>query len=284
MSGLLTFTKEKSMNQVVLLHADWIQPISTKSEMELNPAEIQMLMKKISQGEAIEPIDVRKTDCGYEVVSGAPWLYAAKLAGLQTIPCIVNQTNSRDAAILELVEYIRTQNLNFFEEAAAIEKLISFYGMTQEDAASHLGKAQSTIANKLRLLRLTDEERELIMQHHLTERHARALLRLGSAHERLQVLNLVIQQGFNVEKTEFAIEQVIGGRKKREPYRKRNRTIQSIRTFMNALNKAVHTMESTGIRVDMQRVQKENTIEFCIRIPCHFHDDVQTAHKFMRYH
>ena len=100
---------------------------------------------------------------------------------------------------LALVENIQRQDLSFFDEASAIEKLITYYGMTQEDAAAKLGKAQSTIANKLRLLRLTADEREVIMKYNLTERHARALLRLAAPAERLAVLERVVKQNLNVE-------------------------------------------------------------------------------------
>ena len=105
------------------------------------------------------------------------------MCGFPVVPCIVHDVSDRHSAVLALVENIQRQDLSFFDEATAIEKLITLYGMTQEDAASKLGRAQSTIANKLRLLRLTEKERSLIIQYGLTERHARALLRLGSAEE-----------------------------------------------------------------------------------------------------
>lgn len=159
------------------------------------------------------------------------------------------------------------QSLHFFEEAAAIARLISHYGMTQEDAAAHLGKAQSTIANKLRLLRLTEEERELIVAHHLTERHARALLRLSAPQERMLVLQQVIQQGLNVEKTEYAVEQVIGLHKRREPYRKRNRTMHNVRMLMHTINKAVESVQANGLDVRSQKIQHGDFIELRIHIP-----------------
>lgn len=143
---------------------------------------------------------MRRGESNYELIAGERRLRAAKLAGLTVVPCIVMDISSRNSAIMALVENIQRQDLNFFDEASAIERLISYYGMTQEDAAAKLGKAQSTIANKLRLLRLTAEEREIIMKYNLTERHARALLRLSAPQERLAVLEKVVKNNLNVEK------------------------------------------------------------------------------------
>ncbi len=284
MAGLLTFAKEKSVNRIVEIHVSEIYLPSNHQETEMNSSEIRSLSESIAQNGVLKPLSVRKTGNGYELISGACRLYAAKLAGVQSVPCLILEMNSRNAAIMALVEEIHRQNLSFFEEAAAIQKLISFYGMTQEDAAVRLGKAQSTIANKLRLLRLTKEERDLIIQNHLTERHARALLRLGSSQERLLILNQVIKQGFNVEKTELAVEAVIGRNQKREPYRKRNRAMQSIRTLINTMNKTVETMQAAGFGIHTQRIQQDDYIEFRIQIPYHSQMEGSTSKSFITYH
>lgn len=149
-----------------------------------------------------------------------------------------------DKRCFALVENIQRQDLSFFDEANAIEKLISYYGMTQEDAALKLGKAQSTIANKLRILKLSDEEKELITKFNLTERHARALLRLGSKEERLEIINRVIKFNLNVERTEQAIDEYIGKAKDKESYRKRSKVFQNVKIFVNTINKAVETMKA----------------------------------------
>ena len=154
---------------------------------------------------------------------------------------------------MALVENIQRQDLSFFDEASAIEKLITYYGMTQEDAAAKLGKAQSTIANKLRLLRLTPEEREIIMKYNLTERHA--------------VLEKTVKYNLNVEKTEAAVEEMIGQRKTRESYKKRSKVFQNVRIFVNTIAKAVETMQAAGIAADSQKIQREDYIEYRVRIP-----------------
>lgn len=139
--------------------------------------------------------------------------------------------------------------------------------MTQEDAALKLGKAQSTIANKLRILKLSDEEKELITKFNLTERHARALLRLGSKEERLEIINRVIKFNLNVERTEQAIDEYIGKAKDKESYRKRSKVFQNVKIFVNTINKAVETMKAAGIPADSKKIQNEDYIEYRVKIP-----------------
>lgn len=139
--------------------------------------------------------------------------------------------------------------------------------MTQEDAAAKLGKAQSTIANKLRLLRLTVDERKLIVQFELTERHARALLKLGSAEDRLNILEKVVHNKLNVERTEKLIDDYIGCQKEKNSYKKRSAVFQNVKIFVNTINKAVQTMQAAGISADSKKIQNENYIEYRVRIP-----------------
>ena len=183
MAGFLTFTKEKPINRVVEVDISDIRPNPHQPRSEFDIADIQSLADSILQNGILQPLTVRRGENRYELIAGERRLRAAKLAGLRAVPCIILDISSRNSAIMALVENIQRQDLSFFDEASAIEKLITYYGMTQEDAAAKLGKAQSTIANKLRLLRLTADEREVIMKYNLTERHARALL--GISDEKL---------------------------------------------------------------------------------------------------
>ena len=167
MTGFLTSTKERRQRPILAVRISDIlcQPDTNQQD----PKTLQALANRITQTGILQPFPVRKNaDQRYELVSGSEQFQAAKLAGLQIVPCILSDNHSRNAEILALVEQIQQQNLSFFEEASAIERLISHYGMTQEDAAAKLGKAQSTIANKLRLLRLTETERDIILQYNLT--------------------------------------------------------------------------------------------------------------------
>lgn len=164
-------------------------------------------------------------------------------------------------------EIFSEQYSGFFEEAEAIAKLIECHGMTQEDAAAKLGKAQSTIANKLRLLRLSEDERELITKFHLTERHARALLKLGSQEERMCVLEKVIKNNLNVDKTEKLVDDYIGFVRVKNNYKKRGGIFGGMKSFAEVLNKAVSAMQAAGISACSSRIQNDDYIEYRVRIP-----------------
>ena len=267
MAGFLTFTREKPINRIVEVDVSEIVPNPHQPRTGFDPADIQSLVESIAQHGILQPLTVRRGEGCYELVAGERRLRAATLAGMQAVPCIILEISSRNSAVMALVENIQRQDLSFFDEASAIEKLITYYGMTQEDAAAKLGKAQSTIANKLRLLRLTAEEREIIMKYNLTERHARALLRLAAPEERLAVLEKVVRNNLNVEKTEHAVEELLGQRRKRESYRKRSKGFQNVRIFVNTITRAVETMQAAGIAADSQKIQREDYIEYRVRIP-----------------
>jgi ParB family chromosome partitioning protein len=269
MAAFLNFTKEKEKeeNRVVQIPISEIVPNPHQPRTEFDYNDISSLAESICQNGILQPLSVRKVDRGYELIAGERRLRAAKLVQLRYVPCIILDISARTSAVLALVENIQRQDLSFFDEANAIEKLISYYGMTQEDAALKLGKAQSTIANKLRILKLSDEEKELITKFNLTERHARALLRLGSKEERLEIINRVIKFNLNVERTEQAIDEYIGKAKDKESYRKRSKVFQNVKIFVNTINKAVETMKAAGIPADSKKIQNEDYIEYRVKIP-----------------
>lgn len=189
------------------------------------------------------------------------------MTGLSVMEREISRTDEREKVIVSLVENIRSQQLNFFEEAEAIQSLIEHCGLTQEEAAAKLGRVQSTIANKLRLLRLTSGERETIMQYSLTERHARALLRIASPEDRMIMLDKIIDDGLNVDKTEQLINEFIGSDNRKQKYKKRSNVFRSVTIFVNMINKAVEAMKSAGISADLFEVKDENYIEYRVRIP-----------------
>ena len=265
--AILSFAKEKQINKVIQVQIDEIVPNPHQPRTEFEEADIVSLSESIMQNGILQPLTLRRTEAGYELIAGERRLRAAKMIGLEYVPGIVLDISDRTSAILALVENIQRQDLSFFDEAHAIEKLIHYYGMTQEDAALKLGKAQSTVANKLRLLRLTDEERAIIVKYNLTERHARALLRLASPEERLVILDRIVKYNLNVERTEQAIESFVEKTEVKESYRKRSRVFQDIRIFVNTINKAVETMQAAGISADSSKVQSEDYIEYRVRIP-----------------
>lgn len=177
------------------------------------------------------------------------------------------KSEERDFAISALVKNIQGHEMNIFDEATAISKLIRYYGLTQEDAAQKLGRAQSTIANKLRLLRLTNNERDLILLNKLTERHARSLLKLASPEDRMIILEKIINNNLNVESTENMIENFIGKQRERNNYKKRSKILQNVSSFVNTVNRAVESLKANGILANSKKVKGEDYIEFRVRIP-----------------
>lgn len=265
--AFLNFTKEKLINKVVEINIDMIIPNPNQPRKDFQDTEISALAESIMQNGILQPLSVRRCGEAFELIAGERRLRAAKMCGFTVVPCIVHEISDRNSAVLALVENIQRQNLSFFDEASAIEKLITYYGMTQEDAAAKLGKAQSTIANKLRLLRLTPEERELIVKFGLTERHARALLKLASPADRLEILDKVVKNNLNVERTENLIENHIGSQREKASYKKRSKVFQNVKMFVNTINKAIETMQSAGIPADAKKIQNEDYIEYRVRIP-----------------
>ena len=274
MSTALTVQKGQSLTEQKVLHIriEDIRPNPHQPRTVFSSEELRALSDSIRQNGILQPLTVRQYGNLYELIAGERRLRAAKLAGLRSVPCIVMEINDRNSAILALVENIQRQDLNYFEEAAALEKLITYYGMTQEDAAVQLGRAQSTVANKLRLLRLTEKERNYILENQLTERHARALLKIASPQERMAVLEKITKLGLNVEKTELFIEEKLNHHKDQENFRKRSVLFRDVRLFTNTIQKAVEMMQAAGISAESQKMQFSDYIEYRIRIPLNHKD------------
>lgn len=260
-------SKVKTVNKVVEVLIEDIIPNPNQPRREFNEDELHCLAESIRHDGIIQPITVRKVGEKFEVVSGERRLRAAKISKFESVPCIVVDITERSSALIALIENIQRSDLSFFDEANAIHNLIDLYGMTQEDAAIRLGLAQSTVANKLRLLKLSDEERKIIAEGKLTERHARAFLKLTDEDQRLITINKVIKYGLNVEKTECLIEQLLQTEVERVNFQKRAIILRDVRLFVNTINKAVKTMQMAGVDADAQKTENDEYIEYHIRIP-----------------
>ncbi len=265
MAGIYNLTREKQVNMIYEVEIGKINFPSEMMNVDFKEAEVISLAESIANNGILQPLSLRKMGENYELISGKKRLTAAKMCELQTVPCIVYEMNDRNSAIMALVEIIKSQDMSFFEEAASIERLITYYGLTQEEAAELLGKAQSTIANKLRLLRLTKEERIFITKYNLTERHSRALLRLGSVNDRLYILERIVKNKLNVEKSESLIDTLIGKRK--ENNMKHSKSFNSVTIFLNSLSKAIQMMQSSGIAAESRKIQSDEYIEYRVKIP-----------------
>lgn len=267
MVNFATKLREKEINKVLEISISLIKPNPSQPRKHFYSDELTKLAKSISQEGILQPLTIRINDGEYELVSGERRLRAAKIAGLKTVPCIIVNMTERNSALMALVENIQREDLSFFEEAGAIQSLISIYGMTQEDAAIRLGIAQSTVANKLRLLKIPGDEQQVIMDMGLSERHARALLRLNSKSDRVDVLERIHKYKLNVEMTEAYISKLLEGKRKKESYKKRSTVLKDVRLFVNTINKAIEVMRLSGVEANSKKTQTENEITYTITIP-----------------
>lgn len=195
--------------RVLDLPIDALRPNPNQPRIEFDEASLRSLSDSIRRYGILQPLTVRRTDEGYELIAGERRLRAAKIAGLREVPCLLARSSEEESALLALIENLQRRDLHYLEEAAAIARLIATYGLSQEQAAERLGKSQSAIANKLRLLRLSPDCVRLLREHDLSERHARALLRLTDEEDRLKALQVIAARGYNVAQSEAYIEELL---------------------------------------------------------------------------
>ena len=260
----MTQERTRSAGQVLLIPNEKIFPNPNQPRRVFDQSELVNLAISIRMNGILQPITVRECEKGYELVSGERRLRASRLAGMGMIPCIVVDVNEMKSAIFSLIENLQRQNLGYFEEALAIEQLMRTFGLSQEEAARRLGKAPSTISNKLRLLTLPAQAQILLAEHGLSERHARALLRLESA-DVMPVLEKVIARELNVAQTEKLVADTLDRR--RPPQRTTRRLFSDVRIFQNTITNAFDTMKSAGIEAELQRSETDDWFIYEIRIP-----------------
>ncbi len=234
--------------------------------------ELKLLADSIAASGILQPLSVRRLPDGrYELIAGERRLRAAIAAGLRRVPCVLHKADDETAALYAITENIQRQDLSFFEEAAALERLIGEYGLPQTEIAARLGIAQSTLSNKLRLLKLSDALQERIASSRLTERHARALLRLPEE-RREEALDHIIAEGLTLQQTEHYISSLLSpdftADKSPEPPPEpiRKVAIGDIRLFSNSLSKLLETLQTAGIDARSRRRETEQYIEYEVQI------------------
>ena len=239
-----------------------------------DPEAIATLAESIRQYGVLNPLTVRRTaNGGYELVAGERRLRAARVAGLTDVPCLLINADGEDSSVIALVENLQRRDLDFFEEANGFKRLIEQFGLTQEEAARKVGKTQSAVANKLRLLRLSQQNMELIRCNNLTERHARALLRLNDEADRINVTNYIIEHELNVSRTEEYIDELLKAKENPqlvvEPESGKHvvRLFKDVRFFLNTLNRAVGVMVDAGIGATVKQQESDDGLTLTICIP-----------------
>ena len=246
--------------RVVFLPARSIRPNPAQPRKIFREEALDELAQSIRQHGILQPLSVRRVGSYYELIAGERRLRAGILAGLTEIPCIVMSMDEKESGTAALIENLQRQDLDFIEEARGISTLMSQWSMSQEQAAKLLGKSQSGIANKLRLLRHSNQVLTAIREAGLTERHARALLKLPSEEQKMQVIFAVVKQEMSVAKTEQYIDDLL-----KEPEAKAPRV--NLNAFLNNLNHSLARIQLCGISAVSERKETEDQIVLTITIP-----------------
>ena len=253
---------------VLSVPVDDISPNPVQPRKVFRDADLMELSCSIAEYGILNPLTVRLRNGRYELVAGERRLRAATLAGLSEVPCILLDVGLEEASLLALIENLQRRDLDFIEEANGISQLIRMFGMSQEEAARRLGKSQSAVANKLRLLRLPQDVLDSLRSNGLTERHGRALLRLDSADKQRDALEQIIRRDMTVAMTDSYIDALLEAEKEQEKSeQKRTFIMKDVRVFMNTILHGLDLMKQGGIAAGMKRQETENELILTISIP-----------------
>ena len=263
------FTKQKTISRVLLLNIREISSNPYQPRSQFEPRALQELADSISQNGLLQPVTVREWENGYQLIAGDRRLMACKMLGMEQIPAIVNRVDDEKSAVFALIENLQRKDLNYFEEAQGIQTLMQTSGMSQQEVAKKLGKAQSTVANKLRLLFFGEDLRQKMLDNGLTERHARALLRLPNERLVNEAIQYIVAERLNVGESESYIESLLTAVPEKPPSKPATRlfVVKDLRIFMNTITKAVSTMRLAGIEVDTSKEEDEEYIHYLVKIP-----------------
>ena len=246
--------------RVMFLPARSIRPNPAQPRKIFREDAMSELAYSIRQHGILQPLSVRRTGSGYELIAGERRLRAAQIAGLSEIPCIVMTMDDRESGLAAMVENLQRQDLDFVEEARGISRLMGEWSMSQEQTARMLGKSQSAIANKLRLLRHSDAVLTALRENGLTERHGRALLKLSDEEEKLAAIDEIVRQNMSVARSEKYIQDLLEGRQKC-PQR------INVGAFLNSLSQSLAKIQLSGISAVSERRETEDQIVLTITIP-----------------
>lgn len=248
------------METVITIDINKIQPNRYQPRLEFEPKALEELAESIRENGLIQPITVRENGEAYEIIAGERRFRACKLAGFQQIPCNIMTPTEEQAAQLALVENVQRENLTAIEEARAYVQIMRQASLTQEQVAKKIGKTQSTVANKIRLLNLPEEIKDGILQRKITERHARALLSLNEE-KQIEAYHTIVEQQYNVRQTEGFIEEINKDKQKKKKQNTKGFT-RNIQIGINSVNQCVTMIKKTGIDVVME--VNETAEEVCV--------------------
>ena len=265
--GILNFITEQSAQpQVIMVPLEKIEANPQQPRKIFKDEGMEELTGSIKEYGVLQPIILKDEKERYTIIAGERRYRAAQLAGLDKIPAIIKTMETKEAALIALVENVQREDLNFLEEARAYKKLMDDFNLTQGEIAEKVNKRQSTISNKIRVLSLPENIQEQLVDNRLTERHARALLKLKDDEDRKQVMERIVANGLNVKQTEKLIEDVLA--KKEEALRKRRKVNYiSYKIYLNTIRKAFNQIKEMENNVKMSQEDKGDFLEVKILLP-----------------
>ena len=261
---------------ILYLRIEDITPNPAQPRRHFDQQALEELSQSIRSYGLLNPLTVRLRGGRYELVAGERRLRAAKLAGLRDVPCLLMDLSLEDAGLVALVENLQRRDLDFVEEALGLRQLIDRFGMSQEDAARRIGKSQSAVANKLRLLKLPQDVLETLRDNGLSERHGRALLRLPDADSQRTALDVMLERGMTVAAADAYIDALLS-RPEQPPMPpqkpRRSFVLKDVRVFLNTINRGIDLMKQGGVDAGVRREETEDALILTISIPKPRHND-----------
>jgi ParB family transcriptional regulator, chromosome partitioning protein len=256
-------------DEVMQLPVNQIQPNRYQPRSVFNEEKIEELAKTINTHGIIQPIVVRKVENGnFEIIAGERRWRAVQLLGWENVSAIIREMNDTQTASVALIENLQREELTVIEEAVAYAKLLELQGLTQEALAQRLGKNQSTIANKLRLLKLPEQVQEALLQKLITERHARALIKLKDGEVQLKLLQEIIEHELNVKQTEERINKLMSDQEKPKKKKAKLKGVnKDIRIAMNTIRQSLSMVSDTGIDIESDEQDLDDYYQITIKIP-----------------
>ena len=265
-----TATEQKQGEAIMELSIAEIQPNPFQPRLYFDPAQLEELSNSIREYGVLQPVIVRLVDGKYQVVSGERRFRASMLAGKESIPALIRQLSDREVAEMALIENLQREDLNYFEEAEGYARLIQEFQITQEEVAKKMGKSQPTIANKLRLLQISQRVRKEISVDVITERHVRSLLKLKNEEQQLDVLNRIYKNNLNVRQTDDLIENVLIAEEeniREQKKKKMMKAIKDMKIFVNTIKGTVKTIQDAGMPAEISESENDEYLEVVIRLP-----------------
>jgi ParB family chromosome partitioning protein len=258
----------RTRDSITYIPLDDISPSQVQPRRSFGAEALRELAESIAEFGVLNPLTVRPRGERFELVAGERRLRAARIAGLYEVPCIVLDVDIEESGLIAMVENLQRRDLDFVEEAEGLDRLIRLFGLSQEECARRIGKSQSAVANKLRLLKLPPDVLDRLREDELTERHGRALLRLRDADAQRSALNHIRSEKLTVAETESYVERLLAGTE-RTPVRARRTlfVLKDVRIFLNTLNHGLELMKKGGIEAGLEKRETEDKLILTVSIP-----------------